>query len=325
MPALAIGGIVSGIGSIVGGAMGSSAAGKAADAQSAAAQQASQLAGAAGDKALGIQQDADKAAQSQIAPYTDAGLQGLNALLYGTGVGGTANGSGVAQGSLLTPYGKTFTAPTGLDEQNDPGYQARLKLGTDAIQRSAAARGGVVTGGTAKALDSYAQDYASNEYNNVYNRALQDYTTNYNAYNTDQSNQYNRLLGLATSGQQAAGTAATLGQNAANSQAGTITGTAATQGQDLTNAANATASGYINSANAWNGALNGVSGNLTNLALLSQLQNGSGYGSSGSTLSSPYTGAGYADGAYGGNWMNSLNSPAPTLSNLRMLATTPTF
>jgi len=266
---------IGGIGSIVGGAIGANGAENAAATQAAAAQQASQLAGTAGTQALGIQQAADTAAQSQIAPYTAAGAGGLNALQYGLGTGGTANGSGVAQGSLLTPYGQTFTAPTGLTEQNDPGYQARLQLGQDAIQRSAAAAGGVVTGGTAQALNNEAQDYASNEYNNVYNRALSTYNTNYNAYNTDQTNQYNKLAALAGSGQTAATTAATLGQNAANSEAGTVTGTAAQQGQDLTNAGAATASGYVGAANAYSNGLSGASNSLTNLALLNSM---SGYG-----------------------------------------------
>src|SRR6185437_6095564 len=251
--------------------------------QAAASQKASDLAGQAGDKALGIQQAAGTAEQSEIAPYTAAGAGGLNALQYGLGTGGTANGSGVGQGSLLTPYGQTFTAPTGLTEQNDPGYQARLQLGQDAIQRSAAA-GGVVTGGTAQALNNEAQDYASNEYGNVYNRALNTYNTNYNAYNTNQTNQYNKLAQLAGAGQNAATTAGTLGLNAANSQAGTVTGTAAQQGQDLTNAAAATASGQVGAANAYSSGINGATSSLSNLALLGSMSGyGGGSGASGAT------------------------------------------
>lgn len=275
MPSLAIGGLGL-LGSIGSSLIGSSAASDAAATQSAADQQASALAGTAGTQALGFQQAAGTAAQSEIAPYTTAGAGGLNALQYGLGTGGTANGSGVAQGSLTTPYGQTFSAPTGLTEQNDPGYQARLQLGTDAIQKSAAARGSVVTGGTAKALDTYGQDYASNEYGNVYNRALSTFQNNYNDYNTNQTNQYNKLAALAGTGQTAATTAASLGQTAANSEAGTVTGTAATQGQDLTNAATATASGYVGGANAWSNGITGATNNLTNLALLGKLGAGSG-------------------------------------------------
>lgn len=261
---------------LAGSAISANGAENAAATQAAASQKASDLAGTAGEKALGIQQAAGTAAQSELAPYTAAGTGGLNALQYGLGTGGTANGSGVGSGSLLTPY-QSFTAPTTLNETNDPGYQARLQLGTDALQKSAAARGSVLTGGTAKALDTYAQDYASNEYGNVYNRALQTYGTNANNYYTGQNNGYSRLSALAGSGQNAASNAASLGTSAANSQAGTITGTAATQGQDLTNAAAATASGQVGAANAYGSGISGATSNLNNLALLSSL---SGYGNS---------------------------------------------
>lgn len=268
-------------GSIGSSLIGANAANNAASTQSAAAQQASQLAGQAGSQALGIQQQAGTAAQNQIAPYTAAGAGGLNALQYGLGTGGTANGSGVGQGSLLTPYGQSFTAPTGLTEQNDPGYQARLQLGQTALEKSAAARGSVLTGGTAQAENQAAQDYASNEYGNVYNRALTDYTTNYNAYNTDQTNQYNKLAALSGAGLSAGTTAATLGQSAANSQAGTVTGTAAQQGQDLTNAGAATASGYVGAGNAYSQGITGATNNLSNFSLLSKLspQGGGAYNS----------------------------------------------
>src|SRR5579871_613418 len=149
---------------LAGSAISANAAGNAADAQSSAANNAAALQAQEAQNALDFQKQQYATTQTNEAPYLAAGNSGLNALQYGLGTGGTANGSGVAQGSLLTPYSGTFSAPTGLTEQNDPGYQARLQLGTEAIQKSAAARGSVVTGGTAKALDTYGQDYASNEY-----------------------------------------------------------------------------------------------------------------------------------------------------------------
>src|SRR6185503_20006566 len=165
-----------------------------------------------------------------------------------------------------------------------PGYQARLKLGTDAIQRSAAARGGVVTGGTAKALDTYGQDYASNEYGNVYNRALNDFTTNFNAYNTNQTNQYNKLAALSGVGQQTATQLANQGQSASNNVTNNLLTTGQQLGQDYQNAGAATASGYVGGANAYGSALNGIGSNVTNLALLNNLRT-----PSGGSLN-PYTG-----------------------------------
>lgn len=259
---------------LAGSAISAHSAGKAADAQTAAANHAADLQAEQSQKALDFQKQQYETSQQEIAPWLAAGNSGLNALQFGLGTGGSANGSGVAQGSLTKPFDQSFTAPTGLTEQNDPGYQARLKLGTDAIQRSAAARGGVVTGGTAKALDTYGQDYASNEYGNVYNRALNDFTTNFNAYNTNQTNQYNKLAALSGIGQQSAVQLGQQGQNASNNVTNNLLSTGQQIGQDYQNAGAATASGYVGAGNAWSQGLSGVSNSLTNLMLLNQLKQG---------------------------------------------------
>lgn len=257
--------------------IGANAATNAAGVQATAANNAQQLQAQEAQNALNFQQQTYNQGQANEAPYLAAGGSALNALQYGLGTGGSANGSGVGQGSLLTPYGQTFTAPTGLTEQNDPGYQARLQLGQDALQRSAAAAGGVVTGGTAQALNNEAQDYASNEYSNVYNRALNTYDTNYNAYNTNQSNQYNKLAGLSSAGQATAANTAQQGQAAANATSNIDLTTGAQQGQDIQNAGAATASGIVGSANAYSNGLSGVASNLSNYALLNSM---SSYGNS---------------------------------------------
>jgi hypothetical protein len=67
------------------------------------------------------------------------------------------------------------------DAMNEPGFQFRLKAGSDALERSAAARGVLRTGTTLKDLVDYNQSFAANEYQNVYNRALQAYLTRYQA------------------------------------------------------------------------------------------------------------------------------------------------
>lgn len=181
-----------------------------------------------------------------------------------------ASGTG-SFGSLMTPYSGTFTAPTGLSEQNDPGYQARLQLGTQALQQSAAARGNVVTGGTANDLNKYAQDYASNEYGNVYNRALSTYGTNYNQYQQQQAKQFNQLAAISGAGQQAAEQLGTAGQNSANAISSNVLGTAQNMGNAYQNAGAATASGYVGQANAINGAISGGTSNLSNLALMGSM------------------------------------------------------
>lgn len=195
------------------------------------------------------------------------GLSGIATTQNPSQTGNTGGGFG----SLMAGYGQQFTAPD-LNNTTDPGYQARLQLGTDALQRSAAARGGVLTGGTARDLNQFAQDYASNEYNNVYNRALEGYNTNYNVWANDQANRFNRLEALAGGGQVAANNLSTAGQNFANAASNNVLGTAAAMGQDYQNAGAANASGIAGSANAWGSALGGIGGNISNLYMLSQLQ-----------------------------------------------------
>jgi hypothetical protein len=185
-------------------------------------------------------------------------------------------------GSLLQPWTEQFKAPDAITEQNDPGFQARLKLGTDAIQKSAAARGGVLTGGTAKDLTNYAQDYASNEYGNVYARGWNDYTSRYNNFQNNNTNTFNRLASIAGVGQQTASQLGMMGQNAANGINSTLMNSAAQIGQQANNAGAARASGYVGTANAINSGIGGVSSALQNYLLLQQLnQTGGGGGGNG--------------------------------------------
>lgn len=120
------------------------------------------------------------------------------------------------------------------DFQKDPGYQFRMDEGQKGLERSAAARGGLLSGATLKATDRYSQDYASGEYSNAYNR-----------FNNDRTTRFNRLSAIAGTGQTAATTTGSLGANAA----GTIADTTLQAG-------NSRAAGYIAQGNAVN---NGIS------------------------------------------------------------------
>ena len=185
-----------------------------------------------------------------------------------TGGGVDANGNpNVGFGSLLSPFSEQFSAPTGVTEQNDPGYQFRLKQGMDALQNSAAARGGLLSGGTGRALNDYAQNSASNEYSNVYNRAMQEYLNRYNIFTGNQTNQFNKLADIAGLGQTSAGQLSTAGLQTGNEVGNTLLGTAGQMGNDLNLAGGARASGYVGAANAASGALS----NLGNLYYMSQL------------------------------------------------------
>ena len=170
-------------------------------------------------------------------------------------------------GSLLQGWNQPFVPPTGATEQNDPGYQFRLQQGLGALQNSAAARGGLLSGNTLQGIENYAQDYASNEYQNVYNRSLGQYQQKYNIFQQNQANQFNRLAALSGIGQTAAGQLASAGQSAAGNVGNILLGSAGQIGSSLQNAGAARASGYAGLANAGIGA-------TSNLAQLGGLLGG---------------------------------------------------
>lgn len=259
------GSILAGVGlagSIGSAAIGSNAAQNAASTQANAAENNAQLEYKASQNALNFQEGQWNTEQADLAPWLKGGQQGLQALLSGLGIGPNTGGAqGVGYGSLSAP------PPTGLTYQNDPGYQARMQLGEQALQQSAASRGNLLTGGTAEAVNAYGQAFGSNEYQNVFNR-----------YETQQQGEYNRLAGLAGAGQNAANTLGQLGQGASNNVTSNLLGTAGAISQQNSNAAAANASGIVGSANAWGGALGGSASSISNLLLLQQLYGQGGLG-----------------------------------------------
>ena len=139
-------------------------------------------------------------------------MTGVSMMEGGSGDMRPQDGNGAAQdqfnpgmggyGSLSTPFSQT-------NWQQDPGYAFRLSEGQKALERSGAAKGMTLSGAQAKALNSYGQGMASQEYGNAYNR-----------YNNDQSNLYNRLAGVAGTGQTATNQVGNLGANMANQVSG---------------------------------------------------------------------------------------------------------
>lgn len=274
---LAIGlGVAGAVGSVASSAIGANAAGNAADAQVSAANHAADLQKQEADNSLAFQKQEWDTQQKNLAPWLQTGQQGLSSLSQLLGIG-KDNGSG-GFGSLLQGYGKTFQAPTVADMKNDPGYQFRLSQGLDALTNSAAARGGLLSSGTGKGLQQFGQDYASNEYNNMYSRSLSTYGTNYNQFLTDNTNKYNRLAALSGTGQTAANQLGMFGQDAASNITRINSNYANNAGDAFMNAGNARASGYISQANAINGGISGVSNSFLQSLLMNQYLGGGGGG-----------------------------------------------
>lgn len=86
----------------------------------------------------------------------------------------------------------------------DPSYEFRFKEGQRALDRGAAAKGTLMTGGHVKNTIRFGQEYASTEYGKAYDRAA-----------SAVESQYNRAARLASAGQTAAGAMTGINTNVA--------------------------------------------------------------------------------------------------------------
>jgi hypothetical protein len=113
----------------------------------------------------------------------------------------------------------------------------------------------------------YGEGLASQTYGDTYQRSLGEFQQRYGIFRQNQQDLYGRLSGLAATGQNAANTSGALGGQAAGQVGSTLMGT----GENIANAQQAAgaarASGYIGSANAWSGALGGMTNSLSTLKL----------------------------------------------------------
>ena len=215
---MAIAAGVSAASSLAGGAMAASAAKKASRVQEQAARDAT----AAQERMFQRQTELQE-------PFRQGGLTAQQEIMQLLGIGGDKTAAGY--GSL----GKAF----GTEQfQQDPGYAFRQSEGMKALERSAAARGNLLSGSTLKGVQRFGQDLASQEYQNAFNR-----------YQVERAARLNPLQSLMGSGQSATnvltGAAGQMGQNEAS---------------NIYNAGQARASGYIGQGNALNQALGQVAG-----------------------------------------------------------------
>jgi hypothetical protein len=211
-------------GTIGGALLGGSAAKSAASTQASAANRAADL----------QQQQFERQVELQ-APWRQAGINALGKL---------------EAASDYTPFGMS-------QFQADPGYAFRLAEGQKALDRQAAARGGLISGNALKAAQRYGQEMGSQEYTNAFNR-----------YQTERNARLNPLQSLAGVGQTATNQLGAAGQNYANAA-----------GQAIGAAGQATASGYMGMANAAGQGVGQYLGYQSNNNLINALNNrGSTYG-----------------------------------------------
>src|SRR5258708_37761878 len=157
--AVAIGG-----GALIGAIGSNLAAGK----QASAAKSAQQLEFQSQQNALDFQKQEFATQQGNLAPWIQQGQGAVSTL------GGLQNQALAGQGPLA-PWTGQFQAPTSAQAAQEPGYKFALEQGTNALTNSAAASGNLLTGNTGEALQRYGQQFGEENYQNVYNRATQQY------------------------------------------------------------------------------------------------------------------------------------------------------
>jgi hypothetical protein len=166
-----------------------------------AAKSAAQTSAQSADRATELQQRMYEESVARQQPFLQTGTEMFNRL------------AAVQRGG---PEAQNFL-------QMDPGYQFRLSEGMKALDRQAAARGGLISGGALKAAQRYGQDLGSQEFGAA----------------------YNRLASMANVGPQAAGVMSNLGQNYATN----VGNIYQQQGQTAANAALARGSAYSGGLN----------------------------------------------------------------------------
>jgi hypothetical protein len=185
---------------VVGSVVSSRASGKAASTQAASA-----------DRAADLQREQFERQVELQAPFREAGVRALPEL---------------EAASRYTPFGME-------QFQADPGYAFRMSEGMKGLERSAAARGGLLSGATLKGIQRFGQDLGSQEYTNAFNR-----------YQTERNARLNPLQSLAGVGQTSTNVLGAAGQSMASNV-----------GEAMGAAGQARASGYVGQANALTGAL----------------------------------------------------------------------
>jgi len=266
----------------------SQAAGEATQAQKDTALQQMQIQSDIADKQLALQREQYNKQIELGEPFRQAGITGQNMLLAQLQGGpyASAKFGGVAgydPASAMRNFGAS-------DFQTDPGYAFRLSEGMKALDRTAASRGGLLSGATLKGAQQYGQGLASQEYQNAFNRyqanraqQAQEYGNAFNRFQTERTNTLAPLQSLAGVGQSATQQAQQAAQNYATGGAGTLgtlgagqTGAlgayGAAAGSNIIGAGNARASGYVGGANALSGGIGQGLNFYQNQNLVNQLR-----------------------------------------------------
>ena len=213
--------------SVLGGLIGGAGSRSAAETQAGAARESGAFAKDVADRQLALQTRQYEEGVQRQQPFLTAGTNAL---------------ARMQAGEFAQPSAFNFGTN---DFQADPGYAFRLSEGQKALERSAAARGGLISGTALKAATRFGGDLASQEYQNAYGRAL----TGYNANVARADTGYNRLAGMAGVGQTSTQQLNAAGANYAGAGSATLGSYGTAMGNSIMGAGNANAAGTLGMTN----------------------------------------------------------------------------
>ena len=179
------------------------------------------------DKSARMQQKAAEQVRRDLAPYRDAGQQGLDAQMSALGFGEDGYNPDPLPDYSIEALSEGF--------ETSPGYQFMVDEMMRSVENSAAGRGMLQSGPTLKALQRNASGIASQEYYNYLNQSRQ---SNYDTENSQQR-RIGNLQQLASMGQNSAAQTGQAGMSAAANAGNMRMSGSAAMASGLTGAANA--------------------------------------------------------------------------------------
>jgi hypothetical protein len=196
-----------------------------------AAQTAAQASGEASSASIGEQRRQYDLSRADQAPYLAAGTGAVNQLATDLRPGGRF--------ASATPFNFNYA------DYKDPSLQFSLDENLRRMRQGRAAAGTYAGGGGIREEDRYLAGLMSTDYQNAFNRAL----TGFNA-NTGERNQlYNRLAGVAGTGQTATNQIGAQGSNMAGNIGNAYMTSAANTGNAAMAAAGQRQSAFGGAAN----------------------------------------------------------------------------
>jgi len=194
---------------------------KSGKAQEKAAKESAKSQEAIADENVALQRELAEQQREDFAPWRDIGEQALNQMWEGVQSGAFEVGD--------------------IDVTKDPGYQFRMDQGIEALDKSAAARGRLLSGAQQKGVTDYSQNVASQEYANAYAREA-----------NEKARKYNMLSGLSSGGQASAAGQAQATSNLASTSGNILSNLGQSQAQSQYAQGQARAGAYQGMAQAGN-------------------------------------------------------------------------